>query len=387
MHLADRSGQPQRQEEGMTQHAQGHFRPILAGLALAVSVMAGPVQAQDRVKVYVSAGFDGNTWMDASLNLLRAIAKTSAYKDRVELDVQSARGDAQTQLQQINAMVQSGANVIVAWPISPTALNRAVRNACAKGVVFITWDAAVTEPCAYYVGIDQDWAGAGPAEWLAEKLQGKGNIVFMGGIPGTMVDTRRNEAAKAVFAEHPEIKIVADTPSMWNNATARQKLAEIVAAQGWDNIDGLWTQTGCYEFAQLQIEAGQDELLPCAGNGSNGERVSQLPKGSTDGALGVPGVSMGSPPWAAPYAFKLGIKLHDGATVEKITEIPMPLVKSEDTVLCEKADRAELMAKDWTCNAVPLGVAPANYFIDVWSKEVPELDLYSALNGRVPEGQ
>jgi hypothetical protein len=32
-------------------------------------------------------------------------------------------------------------------------------------------------------------------------------------------------------------------------------------------------------------------------------------------------------------------------------------------------------------------VAPANYFIDVWSKEVPELDLYSALNGTVPEGQ
>jgi hypothetical protein len=44
------------------------------------------------------------------------------------------------------------------------------------------------------------------------------------------------------------------------------------------------------EFALLQIEAGRSELLPCAGNGSNGERVSQLPKGSTDGALGVPGV-------------------------------------------------------------------------------------------------
>ena len=105
----------------------------------------------------------------------------------------------------------------------------------------------------------------------------------MGGIPGTMVDTRRNEAAKAVFAEHPDIKIIADTPSMWNNATARQKLSEIVAAQGWDNIDGLWTQTGCYEFAQLQIEAGRKELLPCAGNGSNGERVSQLPKADDGG--------------------------------------------------------------------------------------------------------
>lgn len=356
------------------------------GLALSAFVPAA-VQAQDKVKVYVSAGFDGNTWMDASLNLLRAMSKTAAYKDKVELEIQSARGDAQTQQQQINAMVQAGADVIVAWPISPTALNRAVRNACRQGVTFITWDAQVTEPCAHYVGINQDWAGAGPAEWLAEQLKGKGDIVFMGGIPGTLVDTRRNAAAKAVFDQHPEIEIAAETPSMWNPATARQKMSEIIAAKGWDAIDGVWTQTGCYEFSQLQIAAGREASIPCAGNGSNGFRVAMLPKGTTEGALGMPGVSMGSPPWAAPYAFKLGLKAHGGGQIEQYTEIPMPLVSPEDNVFCEKADLAELKAKDWACTAVPLDVAPANFFIDVWSKEVPELDLYSALNGTVPAGQ
>src|SRR5262245_56992127 len=280
-------------------------------LLLAARAGQAPAQAQQKLKVFVSTGFDGNTWMDASVNLLKAISQTKAYKDRVQLEIQSARGDAQTQLQQINAMVQAGADIIVAWPISPTALNRAVRNACAKGVTFITWDAEVTEPCAYHVGINQEWAGAGPAEWLAEELKGNGNIIFMGGIPGTMVDTRPNAAAKAVFAESPGIKIIADTPSMWNNATARQKLAEIVAAQGWDNINGLWTQTGCYEFAQLQIEAGRDTLLPCAGNGSNGEPVSQLAKGTTDGAISGPGVTMASPPWAAPYALRLAVAFKD----------------------------------------------------------------------------
>jgi ribose transport system substrate-binding protein len=362
------------------------WRTGLAALAIGAAV-AAPAGAAEPLKVFVSAGFEGNTWMDASLNLLRAISQTKGYKDRVTLDIQSARGDAQTQIQQINAMVQAGADVIVAWPISPTALNRAVKNACAQGVVFITWDAQVTEPCAYYVGINQDWAGAGPAEWLVEELKGEGNIVFMGGIPGTMVDTRRNSAAKEVFAGSPGIKIVADVPSMWNNATVRQKLSEIIAAQGWDSIDGLWTQTGCDELAKLEVEAGRDKLLPCAGNGSNGERVSQLAVGTTDGALGVPGISMGSPPWAAPFAFKLGVAAKDGETIDKYNEIPMPLVTSADTVLCEKADLAELTAKNFACNAVPLSVAPANFFIDVWSSEVPELDLYSALGGTVPAGQ
>jgi ribose transport system substrate-binding protein len=367
-----------------------------ASVALALAFLAPAAQAQQKqLKVYVSTGFDGNTWMNASTNLLRAIAKTKAYKDRVTLEIQSARGDAQTQLQQINAMTQAGADIILAWPISPTALNRAVRAACQKGVTFVTWDAEVTEPCAYHVGIDQEWAGAGPAEWLAQKLGGKGNIIFMGGIPGTMVDTRRNAAAKGIFAENPGIKIIADTPSMWNSATARQKMSEIIAAQGWDRIDGVWTQTGCGEFVKLEVEAGRKDFKPCAGNGTNGFRNSMLPAGSAEGATGGAGVSMGSPPWAAPYAFKLAVDIRDGKSKPKINQIPMPLVTSvavphvdtQQNVLCEKADRAELVQKKYACTVVPLSVAPSNYYIDVWSPEVPELDLYSALNGTVPEGQ
>ena len=363
---------------------------LMAGAAaLALSgFVATSTQAADKVKVYASLGFEGNTWMDASLNLLRAMSQTKAYKDRVEFEVQSARGNAQTQIQQINGMVQAGAKVIVAWAISPTALNRAIRNACQKGVIFITWDAEVTEPCAYHVGINQDWAGAGPAEWLAEELKGKGNIIFMGGIPGNMVDTRRNAAAKEVFAQFPDIKIIADTPSMWNAAEAKKRMAEIVATQGWDKIDGVWTQTGCYAFVELQVEAGrQDKLKPCAGNGTNGHRVAQLKPGSVPGAYGLRSASMGSPPWAAPLAFKLAVAKLDGTDIPKFTEITMPLVKPGETVYCEKADLAELKAKNWACNAVPLTLAASNYYIDVWSPQVPELDLYSALEGKVPEGQ
>lgn len=375
---------------------------IAAGVVLTALVFAHAAHIvpaayaqQKKLKIYVSTGFEGNTWMDASTNLLRAIAKTKAYKDRVTLEIQSARGDAQTQQQQINAMTQAGADIILAWPISPTALNRAVRAACQKGVTFFTWDAEVTEPCAHYVGIDQEWAGAGPAEWLALKLKGHGNIIFMGGIPGTMVDTRRNAAAKAVFAEYKGIKIIADTPSMWNSATARKKMAEIIAAQGWDRIDGVWTQTGCGEFVKLEIDAGRKNFKPCAGNGTNGFRNSMLSAKSVNGAVGAPGVSMGSPPWAAPYAFKLAVEARDGKNIPKVNQIPMPLVTNapvagvdtQPNVFCKKADRAELIKKNYACTAVPLSVAPSNFYIDVWSPKVPELDLYSALHGTVPSGQ
>src|SRR5690606_40296506 len=61
-----------------------------------------------------------------------------------------------SQIQQINAMVQAGAEAIVVFPISPTALNRVIKNACDKGVKIFAYDGEVTEPCAHNVAIDQD---------------------------------------------------------------------------------------------------------------------------------------------------------------------------------------------------------------------------------------
>jgi ribose transport system substrate-binding protein len=370
------------------------FAPIVAvclGLAacLVTASTRTSLAADDKKhKVLVGIGFDGNTWQSSSANLVVAMAHTKEYKDRIsDITVQSARGDPQTQIQQINAAVQSGVDIIILWPFSETATNRAIANACKRGVIVITYDSEVSEPCVTtHVGIDQTWAGAGPAEGLVKLLNGKGNIIFMGGIPGNTVDKQRNDGAKAVFAKHPDIHIVAEAPSMWNPATARQKLTEIIAAQGWDKIDGLWTQTGCFVFSQLQVEANREKLKPCAGNGTNGFRVSMLPKGSTPGALGNPGVSMGSPLWLGAYGLKLAFKVIVGGKVEKWTKAPMPLVTGESSLLCKTADHEELVKDDFKCTAVPLSVAPDNFYIDVWNSWIPELDINSALHGTVPNG-
>ena len=84
------------------------------------------------------------------------------------------------------------------------------------------------------------------AEWLAKKLNGKGNIIVMTGVPGTSVDTLRTKAAKEVFAKYPDIKIVGEAVGMWSQAVARTELSKILATRNWDQIDGLWTQVGCY---------------------------------------------------------------------------------------------------------------------------------------------
>ena len=250
-----------------------------AGIVLGATGQIQGAAAAEKLKIFLSMSYIGNDWQAEAANMVKAMAAHKDFADKVDLQVQVAGPNAQRQIQQINAMVQAGAKAIVVYPISPTALNGVVKNACEKGVVIIAYDSEITEPCAYNVSIDQEEAGRVTAEWLVKKLNGKGNIVVVTGVPGTSVDTLRTKAAKEVFDKSPGIKIVAEAVGMWSQAVARTELSKILATHNWDQIDGLWMQVGCYTANTMQIEAGKTEnqLKPCAGEGSNGGRIQMLP--------------------------------------------------------------------------------------------------------------
>ncbi len=347
---------------------------------------------QKKFKIYLSMSYIGNDWQAEAANMVKAMAASKDYRDKVELQVQVAGPNAQRQIQQINSMVQAGAQAIIVYPISPTALNQVVRNACNRGVLIIAYDAEITEPCAYNVHIDQLEAGRVIAEWLVKKLNGKGNIVMITGVPGTSVDVQRTKAAKDVFAKYPGIKIIAEAPGMWSQAVARTELSKILATHNWDEIDGLWMQVGCYTANAMQLEAGRkpQQLKPCAGEGSNGGRVQMLPLGTqVEGAqcpycaLGAPRISYASPPYSGGLALKLAVQKLEGKDIPKLTVLPLPIVTNETVKLCKEGSWKE-MANG--CNTFPPAfVANPGWFGSIYSPQTPELGMQAALVGQPEE--
>ena len=360
-----------------------------AALTLAGSFALGPAQAQDKYKIFLSMSYIGNDWQAEAANMVKAMAAHKSMADKVDLQVQVAGPNAQRQIQQINAMVQQGADAIVIFPISPTALNQVVKNACDKGVLVFAYDAEITEECAYNIHIDQHEAGRVTAEWLVDKLGGKGNIVVLTGVPGTSVDTQRTEAAKEVFAKYPDIKIVGEAVGMWSQAVTRTELSKILATQNWDDIDGLWMQVGCYTANAMQLEAGKtpEQLLPCAGEGANGGRIQMLPIDTeVEGAaspyapLGAPRISYASPPDSGALALKLAVKKLDGGDVEKLTVLPLPVVTNDTIKLCQEGTWQEM--KDG-CNAFPPSIVTnPGWFASIFSEETPEVGFSAALVGQ-----
>jgi ribose transport system substrate-binding protein len=371
--------------------SKGKYVPALLGAVLAAAGVLGATgaTAQEKHKIFLSMSYIGNDWQAEAANMVKAMAAHPSMANKVDLQVQVSGPNAQRQIQQINAMVQAGAKAIVIYPISPTALNAAVKNACDKGVQVFAYDAEITEPCAHNVTIDQEEAGRVTAEWLAKKLNGKGNIVAITGVPGTSVDTLRTKAAKEVFAKYPDIKIVNEAVGQWSQAVARTELSKILATRNWDQIDGLWMQVGCYTANTMQIEAGRspDQLKPCAGEGSNGGRVQMLPANTeVEGAngtykpMGAPRISYASPPYSGALALKLAVAKLEGKEVPKKTVLPLPLVTSETVKLCQEGTWEEMKAG---CNAFkPSIVTNPGWFASIFSAETPEVGLSAALVGQ-----
>jgi ribose transport system substrate-binding protein len=362
------------------------------GIAFLVSTacLTSTVHAADKkFKVFLSMSYIGNDWQAEAANMVKALAAHKSMANKLDLQVQVAGPNAQRQIQQINAMVQQGAKAIVVYPISPTALNAAVKNACDKGVVVIAYDGAISEPCAYNVTIDQEEAGRVTAEWLVKKLSGKGNVVVINGVPGTSVDTLRTKAAKEVFAKHPDIKIVAEANGMWSQAVARTELSKILATRNWGQIDGLWMQVGCYTANTMQLEAGAkpETLKPCAGEGSNGGRVQMLAAGTeVEGANGTympmnaPRISYASPPYSGALALKLAVQKLEGKNIPKLTTLPLPVVTNDTVKLCKTGSWAEMKSG---CNAFsPALVSNPGWFASIFSNELPEIGLNAALVGQ-----
>jgi ribose transport system substrate-binding protein len=371
--------------------AKTALRAAAAGaVCFGIVAAAQTAQAQDdKYKIFLSMSYIGNDWQAEAANMVKAMAAAPGMADKVDLQVQVAGPNAQRQIQQINAMVQAGADAIVVFPISPTALNSVVKNACAKGVVVIAYDAEISEPCAYNVSIDQEEAGRVTAEWLVDKLGGKGNIVLLTGVPGTSVDTLRTKAAKEVFDKHPDMKVVGEAVGMWSQAVSRTELSKILATHNWDDIDGLWLQVGCYTANAMQLEAGKspEQLIPCAGEGSNGGRVQMLPLGTeVEGAaspyapLGAPRISYASPPYSGGLALKLAVEKLDGKDIPDLTTLPLPIVTNETIKLCTEGTWQEM--KDG-CNAFLPSIVPnPGWFASIFSEQTPEIGLNAALVGQ-----
>jgi ribose transport system substrate-binding protein len=353
---------------------------MAAAAAGGLLAAAGPSQAQDKkLKIYLSLSYSGNAWQSEAANIVKALAATPPYDKMVDLKEVISGTDVQAQISAYESMVSDGAAGIISFPVSPTGLNRAIKKGCDKGTLFFMYDGTVTEPCAYNVSYITAGFGENTAQALVNELGGKGKIFLSRGVPGNSVDKRHTDGAMSVFKRYPGIQVVAEYYGMWSDQTTQSETAKALVAH--PDVDGIWAQAGEDGAIKALLATGQQKLVPVVGENSNGFRLALANPDYQK--RGLQGVSSGSPPATAGYAFKLMMEmLTKGRKLPTHNiEYPLPWVPASGVKLCP-GDRFEN-----GCNTFPEGKVPDSFVTEVFEANLlPELSLVTALDGKPTPG-
>ena len=175
-----------------------------------------------------------------------------------------------------------------------------------------------------------------------------------------------------------DIKVVAEYYSYWDDRTTQQETAKALAAH--PDVDGIWAQAGEYGAVQALLDKG-NKLVPMTGENSDGFRLGLAdPKMQ---AMGLKGVSAGSPPATSGYAFKLMMEILTKKRELKPMNIeyPLPWVPADQVKLCSGDKFAD------GCNVFPSDKVPSSFVTEVFNPTLlPELSLQSALEGKPTPG-
>jgi ribose transport system substrate-binding protein len=303
--------------------------PTAVALAAAAVAIAAASAAVDRshsthagkLKIALANSFIGNTWRLEMENTFKAACKMPPFNSQVSCSVYNSGNDVGKQTQQISNLISQHVDAIVIDAASPTGLNGIVKQACARGILVISFDSVVTEKCGLTVNTDQVKFGQLGGQFLATQLHGKGNVVMVTGVAGTSVDTDRNNGVESVIKKYPDMKIVAHYSGSWDSSAAQRATAAQLPSL--PQVDGVWVSGGTDGVVKAFIDAGKPVPV-VAGEGENGYRRYLLPAGYQGHK--VTGISIGQPPFLSVASLELAREILQHKHAKKSILLPFPVV-------------------------------------------------------------
>jgi len=291
------------------------------GLAPASARAADGVATGDTSgkKIAFSNSYAGNSMRQVMIKSWQEAA-AQARKDHLlaGTTVVSANNSVTEQASHVQNLILQGYNAIVILAGSDTALNGAVKDACAAGIVVVSFAGIVTEDCAYKV--NYDWSAMGKAEidYIGNRLKGKGNLLEIRGIAGDSTDTDISNGIHAAAKKWPDLKLVNTVYGQWTATVAQKEVSGVLPSL--PKIDGIVTQGGDGYGAAMAFKAA-GRPLPIIIMGARQDELALWQK--EHAANGYETMSVSATPSVSQVAFWVAQQILAGKNVPKYVEVPL----------------------------------------------------------------
>jgi ribose transport system substrate-binding protein len=180
----------------------------LTALSLSLSPTSSLAQAKKTVGLAVA-----NLQADF-FNQIKQSVDAEAKAKGVDLIVADAKGDAATQVDQIQDLITRGVKAIIYIPAGATAAGVPVKAAKKANIPVVNVDRNAPDvPGDTFIATDSVGAARTLGEYICKVTGGKANIAILQGQLGTTPEMDRDKGFTEAMANCPGIKVVAKQPS------------------------------------------------------------------------------------------------------------------------------------------------------------------------------
>jgi ribose transport system substrate-binding protein len=165
-----------------------------------------------------------------SLNLIQKFLKRSPLIDKhLIVTTTSSQTAVAEQVQQYNAAVQQGAQIIVVDALSAPALQPAVDAAAAQGVPTISQINVFNSSNVINISPNPYLDAAYSADAMVKALGGQGNVMQVIGVPGTSTVVDETAAWDKIFAGCPGIKLLPPVVGLYSVSVAQSGVLQFLS--------------------------------------------------------------------------------------------------------------------------------------------------------------
>jgi ribose transport system substrate-binding protein len=259
----------------------------------------------------------GDSWRVVMLHSMERAA--AEHKDKIaHLIITDAGHDDAKQVADIQDLVAQGVDLLIVSANTAQALDPAVSRAMEQGIPVVMVDRRVSsDNFVTFVTASDAVMGRVYAQWIVEKLGGKGNVIILGGQAGSSVSADREKVAAEVFAQYPGIKVLETVYADWSPVKGKQVMQAMIAKYGKE-INAVWVAHGLMTPGSIEafVEAGyKDGEIPLHTNADLNGGLQLAIKHH------VPMVEVGYPPAMGGVALNVALQVLGGAPVPCIYTI------------------------------------------------------------------
>jgi ribose transport system substrate-binding protein len=299
---------------------------ILNAALLSVALMVGcsnqgpDTRNQAASATSVSVGLSVSTLNNPFFVSLRDGAEAEAKAKGVKLLVVDAQDDPAKQIAGVEDLIQKKVRVILINPTDSDAVANVVKEATAAGIKVISLDRRVNgAEVSAHVGSDNVAGGKMAADFLLEKIGGKGNVVELLGTPGSSAARERGQGFDSVVEGKAGINVVARQPADFDRAKGLSVMENIL--QHSKNVQGVFAQNDEMALGALRaLEEVDPKHVVVVGFDATADGVAAVKAGKLAGTV------QQKPELIGKMGLNAADQLIHGQSVDKNIPVPLELV-------------------------------------------------------------